>query len=1101
MRHLFLAALLLLKLICAAAAQEAAQSWLGVEVRSVDETLARDRSLVVDFGVYVISLKPESPAKDKLAAGDVITSVNGARVDTKEQFDTAVRAARSGETLQIGRARLGEPAARIFVKLGVAPARDREGMPEGVKLMIDTGGHTTLIRALAFTPAAVGHQLLSAGDDKVIRVWDLATGKIIKTIRGEFGGGDYGKIYAMALSPDGKWLAVGGYFAPSQTGVSEAKGAIRLYDFESGELRALLKGHKGVVYALAFSNDGKQLISGSGVGDQSAIVWDISGKKPTKRLQGHTGDIYSVGFSPDGKVAATGGADRTLRLWRVEDGGLIATLKHKGQVVALAVSSQDPYTIASGDSDGEIRLWDWRGGRALKTLTDQRGAVGALAFSPDGQRLLAACAANACGFTQSVLEVDTGKLLARHGGRVGHDNSVLAAAVSQDGKLAATAGGERHEIHLWSMADGSSDPGLNRAPAVLAGTGRPVWAVGFSSDGRQIGWGGAWRRESPLARGEIEYWLRLPQGDGPLGDPVSVSSAGSQGLSPVRRAFNTYGLYAITHREGGGYEDTTLDIMNDGNTAASITRGPTDGFRHSAYTFAPDGKTIVSGGGGGMLIAYDLSGKELRRFDGHEGDVWGVAVSPDGRYLISGSHDQTVRLWNFKTGELLVTIFRGEDGEWVMWTPQGYYASSPGADKIVGWQINRGPENAAEYVTAEQLRKHLNRPDIVAKAIQLASAGEAVRTSYGTEFKLSDLLARPAPHLRVLSPKAGATVKTSAGVNVKIALDASPDPVTRIRIQVNGRQLDDFLPDDGPSFAPGDHSFPVPLAKGQNTIVVTALNEIGWSKVLDGTLTVTNETAGDLDKRGTLYILAIGVTKYPGVPDMCGPKHTCDLDFTGADASAFADAMEQRLGKLQNVVRRVLVNGGAPEDAPTAANIVDALGVLREAGPADTVAVFLAGHGVNDGPNYRFVSTDAAATATGALKPSSVVPWYAIEEAIDQAKGRRLLFIDTCHSQGAYNGRLGNSAYYANILAYSSARWDQVAFESPEFGHGFFTEAIVEALTGNADAGGAADLTTVQLNAYVQARVRQLARTIGKEQTPQFFKGRDGEDYTLASFK
>lgn len=199
------------------------------------------------------------------------------------------------------------------------------------------------------------------------------------------------------------------------------------------------------------------------------------------------------------------------------------------------------------------------------------------------------------------------------------------------------------------------------------------------------------------------------------------------------------------------------------------------------------------------------------------------------------------------------------------------------------------------------------------------------------------------------------------------------------------------------------------------------------------------------------------------------------------------------------VVRRVLVNGRAEVDAPTAAHIIDALGFLADAQPNDTVAVFLAGHGANEGPNYRFFSTDAAG-AEGKIRPSSVVPWYAIEEAIDQAKGRRLLFIDTCHSAAAYNERLGNSAYYANILAYSAARWDQLAYESDEFKHGLFTKAVVEGLTGAADRTKRGQIDTADLDRYLKERVPALAAQLdGKPgQTPQFFKGRDAETYTLA---
>ncbi len=154
-----------------------------------------------------------------------------------------------------------------------------------------------------------------------------------------------------------------------------------------------------------------------------------------------------------------------------------------------------------------------------------------------------------------------------------------------------------------------------------------------------------------------------------------------------------------------------------------------------------------------MLIAFNFAGKITGVFTGHDDDVLAVSASADGRYLVSGSADQTVRLWNLKTRELLVTIFSGEDGEWVMWTPQGFYASSDPGAELIGWQINHGPEHEAEYVTAAQLRQHLNRPDIVARAIQLASAETAVREAHGAAFNLSELLTKPVPRLRILSPE------------------------------------------------------------------------------------------------------------------------------------------------------------------------------------------------------------------------------------------------------------------------------------------------------------------------------------------------------------
>ncbi len=332
---------------------------------------------------------------------------------------------------------------------------------------------------------------------------------------------------------------------------------------------------------------------------------------------------------------------------------------------------------------------------------------------------------------------------------------------------------------------------------------------------------------------------------------------------------------------------------------------------------------------------------------------------------------------------------------------------------------------------------------------------------------------------------------------VKVELGATPDPVKLIRIQVNGRQIVEKQPEAGESGFAGKHTFRAPLAKGANKIAVAAVNDTSETVA---SVTIFHEGEGALDKRGALHILAIGVDQYKSLGLTCGADgaQSCDLRYAGADAKAFADAMERDAGPLhERVAKRVLVNG-AGADAPTMANILDALGRLGEAKENDTVMLLVAGHGVNEGPNYRFAPTDAAWSG-GALRPATVVPWYAFQEALTGASGRRILFLDTCHSGNAFNQKLIGDSYQANIVVYSSARWDQLAGEDEALGggHGLFTYALVEGVTGGArDKVG--DVRTENLRDFVRDRVRDLAAKLNQEQEPQYFRARDVENYVLA---
>ena len=108
------------------------------------------------------------------------------------------------------------------------------------------------------------------------------------------------------------------------------------------------------------------------------------------------------------------------------------------------------------------------------------------------------------------------------------------------------------------------------------------------------------------------------------------------------------------------------------------------------------------------------------------------------------------------------------------------------------------------------------------------------------------------------------------------------------------------------------------------------------------------------------------------------------------------------------------------------------------------------------------------------------------------------VFMDTCHSGNSHAGGLDEAAYYANIIAYYSARWDQLAVEAGRYGHGAFTQAVIEGVGGLANGDGDRQITTKELSSYLALRVPQLAGEFGREQSPQFFQARDAQVYPLA---
>jgi WD40 repeat protein len=283
-------------------------------------------------------------------------------------------------------------------------------------------GHSQDVRSVAI--GQQGKILASGSFDGTIKIWNLHTGKPIRTLTGHSEAGEM--VSSVAIAADGKTLASSsnGYggtikvwnlvtgellytLSARPTGVSfvtispnsqilasgAEDGTIQLWNLEGGYSLGTLSGHLGTVFSVAFSPDGKTLASGSQ--DGSIKLWNLANPNPdggfdnapVRQLSGHVGTVFSVAFSPNGKVLASGGADNTIKLWDLSTDAEFATLaSHAGTMFAVAFSP-DGETVAGGTLTGRIKLWNLDTKELVETLSAHSRWVESIAFSPDGHTL------------------------------------------------------------------------------------------------------------------------------------------------------------------------------------------------------------------------------------------------------------------------------------------------------------------------------------------------------------------------------------------------------------------------------------------------------------------------------------------------------------------------------------------------------------------------------------------------------------------------------------------------------------------------------------------------------------------------------------------
>ncbi len=572
--------------------------------------------------------------------------------------------------------------------------------------------HEGIIWSVAISPD--GRWLASGGQDKKVRLWEMATGREVWT-----GPAHRDWVASVAFSRCGRWLASAGgdgtlilwdvangqihralpirggagrlafNTADSYLAVACRDGRIRIVDPDSGNVLQEWRHEQGSILNMAYSANG-QLVATTSGREWSIRVWEAKTGRLVQQLAGHGGNVCSVAFSPDGRLLASASTDRDVKVWDTSSWRLLDTKHgHTDRVHSVAFSPDGRYLL-SASSDQTVKLWEPTAGREVMTLRGHGAGVFSVAFSPDGWRL---ASGDVCGTIKIWDAMSSHECSALRGPALDGQRIVF----SPDGKSLATYGTSSEKLSLEQLWRSLSSKGLAKAeqrPIVqiwdvasgrvrltLCGHTQPVRCVAFVAGGKQlVSVSNDSSQQGPSQPSQLIVW------DTDTGKELRCSS--TAGLVTAM-CCSPDGQHLAT----GGW-DGMVRIW-DTATGEQTRALPRLQEPILEVAYSPDGSWLAACSGRGVWVWHVESGQQVHHLVG-QGDKPGAAISmlafsPDSRWLATGASSGPAEVWDIAAEQVVQRLHprHGSGFQSVAFSPDGrrLVTASQGPEAVTTWDL------------------------------------------------------------------------------------------------------------------------------------------------------------------------------------------------------------------------------------------------------------------------------------------------------------------------------------------------------------------------------------------------------------------------------